>query len=155
MVWSNIVKIIVSELICRITSPELAFGNNRLKIGPANKHIPTVHGNPINIDVNKENDVFCVIVFLSFLALAADIAGTKAVANATLIDNGKLVNISTFPPNIPYWEIAISSDINSFKLLTTVNESIFLFKEDIIAVKAIGMETIRILFIIVRTLSYL
>ena len=110
MVWSNIVKIIVSELICRITSPKLAFGNNRLKIGPANKHIPTVHGNPINIDVNKENDVFCVIVFLSFLALAADIAGTKAVANATLIDNGKLVNISTFPPNIPYWEIAISSE---------------------------------------------
>lgn len=97
IVWSNIVKIIVRELICKIVSPALAFGNNKFKIGPANKHIPTVQGNPINIDINKEKDVFCVTVFWSFLAFAADIAGTSAVAKATLIDNGKLVNISTFP----------------------------------------------------------
>ena len=57
------VNITVKELICKITSPELAFGNNKLRIGPANIHIPTVHGSPISIEVNKENDVFCVIVF--------------------------------------------------------------------------------------------
>ena len=60
-------------------------------------HIPTVQGNPINIEINNENDVFSLIVLLSFLALAADIAGTSAVENATFIDNGKLVSISTFP----------------------------------------------------------
>lgn len=149
------VKIIVSELICNTTSPELALGNNKFKIGPANTHIPTVQGSPINIDVINEKDVFCVIVFLSFFAFAAEMAGTKAVAKATLMDKGKLVNISTFPPNIPYCEIAMSSDINCFKLLTTVKESMFLFREDMIAVKAIGMETIKILLIIVITLSYL
>lgn len=97
MVWSNIVKIIVSELICNINSPELAFGNNKFKIGPANIHIPIVHGNPISIEINKEKDVFCVIVFSSLLAFAADIAGTKAVEKATFIDSGKLVSMSTFP----------------------------------------------------------
>lgn len=85
-----------------MTSPELAFGNSKFSIGPANKNIPTVHGRPINIDVKSENDVFSVIVFLSFLAFAADIAGTSAVAKATLIESGKLVNMSTFPPSIPY-----------------------------------------------------
>ena len=95
------VKIIVSELICNTTSPELALGNNKFKIGPANTHIPTVQGSPINIDVINEKDVFCVIVFLSFFAFAAEMAGTKAVAKATLMDKGKLVSISTFPPNIP------------------------------------------------------
>ena len=87
-----------TELICNIISPELAFGNNKFSIGPANMHIPTVQGSPINIDISNENDVFCVIVFWSFLALAAEIAGTNAVANATFIDNGKLVSVSTFPP---------------------------------------------------------
>ena len=121
----NIVNKIVSELICKITVPSLAFGNNKFRIGPANIHIPIVQGSPINIDVNKENDVFSVIVFLSFLAFAADIAGTNAVENATFIDNGKLVRVSTFPPNIPYCDKAISSGINCFKLLTTVKESMF------------------------------
>lgn len=97
IVWSSIVKIIVSELICKTVSPKLALGNNRFNIGPAKIHIPTVQGSPINIEVNKENDVLSVIVFLSFFALAADIAGTRAVANATFIDNGKLVSISTLP----------------------------------------------------------
>ena len=32
MVWSSIVNIIVSELICKITAPLLAFGNNKLNI---------------------------------------------------------------------------------------------------------------------------
>ena len=149
------VKITVKELICNIVSPELAFGNNRLSIGPANKHIPMVQGSPISIEVSKEKDVFCVIVFLSFLAFAADIAGTKAVAKATLMDKGKLVSISTFPPKIPYCEMAISSDMNCFKLLTTVKESIFLLSDDMIAVKAIGTETNKILLMIVFTLSYL
>ena len=92
IVWSKIVNIIVNALICKTTSPELAFGNNKLRIGPANTHIK-----PINIEINNEKDVFSDIVFLSFLALAADIAGTKAVENATFIDKGKLVSISTFP----------------------------------------------------------
>lgn len=102
IVWSSIVNIIVNELICNITSPALAFGNNKLSIGPANKNIPIVHGSPINIDIIRENDVFSVIAFLSLLALAAAIAGTNAVANATFIDKGKLVKVSTFPPKIPY-----------------------------------------------------
>ena len=97
IVWSKIVNIIVNALICKTTSPELAFGNNKLRIGPANTHLPIVHGKPINIEINNEKDVFSDIVFLSFFALAADIAGTKAVENATFIDKGKLVSISTFP----------------------------------------------------------
>ena len=98
IVWSNIVNIIVKELICNIASPALAFGNNKLKIGPANINIPTVHGNPINIDINNEKDVFSVIVFLSFLAFAADIAGTNAVENATFIESGKLVAYQLYHP---------------------------------------------------------
>ena len=155
MVWSNIVNIIVKELICKIVAPALAFGNNKFKIGPANMHIPTVHGNPINIDTSNENDVFSVIVFLSFLAFAADIAGTNAVANATLIESGKLVSISTFPPKIPYCANASFSGKNCFRLLTTVNESMFLLSDDIIAVKAIGADTSNTFFMIVFTLSYL
>ena len=118
-------------------------------------HIPIVQGSPISIDTSSENEVFLVISLLSFFALAADIAGTSAVAKATFIDSGRLVKVSTFPPNIPYWLTATSSGKNSFRLLTTVNESMFLFKEDIIAVKAIGIETNKIFFIIVLTLSYL
>ena len=118
-------------------------------------HIPTVHGNAINIETNNENDVFSFIVLLSFLALAAAIAGTRAVENATFIANGKFVNVSTFPPSIPYCAVAISSGIKFFNDLTTVNESIFLFIYENIAVKAIGAETISILFIIVLTLSCL
>ena len=94
-------KIIVKALICNINAPSFAFGNNKFNIGWANINIPTVQGNPINIETNNENDVFSVIVLLSFLAFAADIAGTNAVAKATLIANGKLVKVSTFPPNIP------------------------------------------------------
>lgn len=64
-------------------------------------YIPTVHGSPINIDINKENLVFSLIVLKSLFALAAAIVGTKAVAKATFIDSGKLVKVSTFPPKIP------------------------------------------------------
>lgn len=155
IVWSSTVNNIVNELICNTTAPELAFGNNKFNIGPANTNIPTVHGNAINIEVNIENEDFFTIVFLSFLALAAEIAGTNAVEKATFIDSGKLVSISTFPPSIPYCANASFSGKNSFKLLTTVNESMFLFNDDIIAVSAIGIDTINILFIIVFTLSYL
>ena len=102
IVWSNIVNNIVNELICRIAAPELAFGNNRFSICSEYIHIPTVHGNAINIETNKEKVVFSFIVFLSFFALAAEIVGTRAVENATFIAKGKLVNVSTFPPKIPY-----------------------------------------------------
>ena len=98
IVWSSIVNIIVSELICNITEPALAFGNSKFNIGPAKMHIPIVQGSPINIDISNENDVLLVIVCSSLLAFAAEIAGTNAVANATFIDSGKLVSISTFPP---------------------------------------------------------
>ena len=155
IVWSKIVNIIVNELICNINSPELAFGNSKFNIGSANIHIPTVHGNPISIEISKENDVFFVIVLLSFFAFAADIAGTSAVEKATFIESGKLVSISTFPPKIPYWAKASFSGKNSFKLLTTVNESMFLFKDDIIAVNAIGAETRSTFFIMFFTLMYL
>ena len=155
IVWSNIVNKIVRALICKITVPSLALGYSKLSIGPANTHIPTVQGRPINIEIRKEKVVFLFISFLSLLAFAAEIAGTNAVANATFIDNGRLVRVSTFPPKIPYWLIASSSGKNSFRLLTTVNESIFLFIDDIIAVNAIGIETSKIFFIIFLTLSYL
>lgn len=92
---------------------------------------------------------------MSFLAFAADIAGTNAVENATFIESGKLVSISTLPPNIPYCAKASSSVINCFRLLTTVNESMFLFNDDIIAVKAIGVDTNNTFFIMLFTLSYL
>jgi len=117
-------------------------------------NIPTVQGKPINIDTNNENEVFCVIVLLSFLAFAADIAGTNAVAKATLIASGKLVNVSTFPPKIPYCAVAMSSGKNFFKFLTTVNESTFLFIDDIIAVNVIGIDTNNIFLITSDTLSY-
>ena len=155
MVWSSIVKMIVNELICKIVAPALAFGNSKFKIGPANMHIPTVHGKPINIEISNENDVFSVIVFLSFLAFAADIVGTRAVANATFIESGKLVSISTFPPKIPYCANASFSGKNCFRLLTTVNESMFLLSDDIIAVNAIGADTSNTFLMIVFTLSYL
>ena len=61
MVWSNIVKMIVNELICKTSVPELAFGYNKFSIGPANIHIPTVHGSPISIDINSVNVDFCFI----------------------------------------------------------------------------------------------
>lgn len=102
IVWSNIVNKIVNELICKITAPLLAFGYNKPKICLANMHIPTVQGKPISIEINNENEVFCFIAFLSFFAFAAAIAGTNAVENATFIDKGKLVKVSTLPPNIPY-----------------------------------------------------
>ena len=59
-------NIIVSELICNITVPELALGYNKFNIGPANIHIPTVHGNPISIDINNVKVAFC------FIALARE-----------------------------------------------------------------------------------
>ena len=102
IVWSKIVNNIVIELICNIIAPSLALGNNKFKIGSAKTYIPTVHGNAINIETNKENVVFSFIALLSFLAFAAEIAGTSAVENATFIAKGKLVRVSTFPPNIPY-----------------------------------------------------
>ena len=51
---------------------------------------------------DKENEILFTPLLSSPFALAAEIAGTKAVAKATLNDNGKLVNVSTFPLKIPY-----------------------------------------------------
>lgn len=99
LVWSNIENITDIEIICSNNAPSFAFGYNKSNIGCANIIIPITQGNPINIDVNSEKDVLLVAVFLSFLALAADIAGTNAVANAIFIASGRFVNVSTFPLN--------------------------------------------------------
>ena len=105
IVWSIIINIISNALICNIDAPCVAFGNNKFKIGSANIHIPIVQGSPINIEISNENDDFSLISFLSFLALAAEIAGTNAVAKATFIDIGidigSVIKVSTFPPKIP------------------------------------------------------
>ena len=95
-----------------------------------NINIPAAHGNPINIVINIEKATLLFAVFISFVALAAAIAGTNAVANAMLKDNGSDVSVSTFPVNIPYCAFAISSDKKFFNPLTIVTESIFLFKDD-------------------------
>ena len=94
------------HLLFGLVFPSFAFGNSKFNIGCANTNIPTVHGSPISIETNNENDVFCVIVLLSFLAFAADIAGTNAVENATFIASGSVVSVSTFPPKIPYNAVA-------------------------------------------------
>ena len=155
IVWSNIVNIIVNELICNIILPAVAFGKSKLSICCAKIHIPIVHGSPISIEIKSENDVLLVAVFVSFFALAAAIAGTSAVANAILIESGKLVKVSIFPANIPYWTLASPSVKNCFSPLTTVTESIFLFNYDIIALNAIGIETNNMFLIINATLSCL
>ena len=48
----------------------------------------------------------------------------------------------------------MSSGKNFFKFLTTVNESTFLFIDDIIAVNVIGIDTNNIFLITSDTLSY-
>ena len=141
-----------TEINCNNNAPWFAFGYNKFKIGCAKTIIPTTHGRPINIDVNNENDVLFVAVSLSFLALAADIAGTSAVANAIFIASGKLVNVSTFPLNCPYNLVAISDAIYVLNILFTVNESIFLLNDVIIELNVNGIDTINIFFTIVFTL---
>ena len=68
----------------------------------ANTNIPAVHGSPINIVTKIENPTLLFAVLISFFALANEIAGTNAVANAILKDKGSAVSVSTFPLNIPY-----------------------------------------------------
>ena len=100
-----------TDINCNNNAPSFAFGYNKFNIGCANTIIPTTQGKPINMDVNNENDVLLVAVSLSFLAFAADIAGTNAVAKAILIARGKFVNVSTFPLNCPYNLVATSDAI--------------------------------------------
>ena len=61
----------------------------------------TVHGKAINIVISSEKEIFFFPVLKSFLAIAPDKAGTKAVANAMLKDKGSVTNVSTFPLKIP------------------------------------------------------
>ena len=109
----------------------------------------------MNYNFKLENDVLLVAVSLSFVAFAADIAGTNAVANAILIANGKFVKVSTFPANCPYNFVDTSADKYVLKILFTVNESIFLLNDVIIELNVNGIDTINIFFIIVFTFSYL
>jgi len=61
-----------------------------------------VHGIPISIVTNIENSILFSTMYFCFFAIAEDIAGTKAVANAILKENGNATSTSTFPLNIPY-----------------------------------------------------
>ena len=147
--------IIVNAATCNSPPPALAFGYSKLSIGCANMHIPIVHGSPINIDTNNENEVLLVAVSMSFFAFASAIAGTNAVANAMFTDNGNPISVSTFPLNIPYFSIAISAGKYVDKILFTVNASTFLFIEDSTELIVIGIDTISTFFTILNTLSYL
>ena len=151
IVWSNIVKIIVSEDICNNNAPSGCAGYSKCNIGSAKTIIPIVQGSPISILAIKENETLFVVVSLSPLAIALEIVGTNAVAKAILIDKGNDVNVSTFPPKIPYCAFASDSVINFLSPLTTVNESIFLLKDDIIELNDIGIETLNIFFTILLT----
>ena len=155
IVWSNIENITDTDISWSNSAPSFAFGYNKFNIGCAKTIIPTTHGNPINIEVNNENDVLFVAVSLSFFAFAADIAGTNAVANAIFMASGKFVTVSTFPLNCPYNFVAISAGIYVLKILFTVKESIFLLNDVIIELNVNGIETINMFFTIVLTFSYL
>ena len=133
----------------------LAFGNNKLIIGCANTIIPNVQGSPIIIVVNNENDILLLAVRVSFFVINADTDGTSAVANAILNDNGSVASVSTFPDNIPYCAFATESGKNFFNPFTTVTMSTILDNVDIIALSVIGIETTKILFTILFTLSCL
>ena len=58
-----------------------------------------------------------------------EIAGINAVANAILNEKGSIINVSTFPLNIPYCFKASPSVKKLCKPLFTVIESMFLFIE--------------------------
>ena len=109
----------------------------------------------IIIDNNIEKDIRFAAPFLSPCAIAADIAGTSAVENATLNDSGNVISVSTFPLSIPYCIVACFSGIlnASFRILITVIESTFLLSVDIIALIAIGNDTQIILFTMLIALS--
>ena len=148
-------NIIVKENICSKNPPSVAFGNNKLIIGCANTIIPNVQGSPIIIVVNNENDILLLAVRVSFFVINADTDGTSAVANAILNDNGSVASVSTFPDNIPYCAFATESGKNFFNPFTTVTMSTILDNVDIIALSVIGIETTKILFTILFTLSCL
>ena len=101
-----------------------------------------------------ENPTLLFAVLISFFALANEIAGTSAVANAILNDSGSEVKVSTFPLKIPYCIFASCSLIKLLSPLTTVVESIFLFIEDKIALNEIGAATYNIFFTILSILSF-
>jgi len=66
-----------------------------------------------------------------------------------LNENGKLINVSTFPVNIPYCILACSKSIYLLISFTIVNASMVLFIADNKELKEIGIATQNIVFIIV------
>lgn len=117
IVCANTENIIVIALICNNRLPFVAFGNNNSNIGCENIIIPTVHGNPISMDISMENDILLLALSLSPFAMDEEIDGTNAVANAILNDNGNVISVSTFPLNIPYCDFACASVKNFLVLL--------------------------------------
>ena len=111
-----------------------------------------MQGSPINIVTSKENDTLFVAVFISPFSFAVVIAGTSAVANAILNDNGRDVNVSTFPLNIPYCFRASPSVKNVWSPLFTVVESIFLLIDVNIELNDIGIDTDKILLTVFQIL---
>ena len=154
IVWVSTTNITVKDAYLSISAPDDAFGNKRLNICSENKYIHIVHGIPINIVTNIENSILRLATCISLFAIAAEIVGTNAVANAMLNENGNVINVSTFPLRIPYCSVAFSSPIISFKILTTVKASIVFVVAEKSAHKAIGIDTDNILFIILITLSF-
>ena len=95
--------------ICKSHAPSVAFGNISAKILLASKNIPAAHGNAIRTEVLSEKLILLTAASLFFLAIALDINGTNATENATFIDNGTDINISTFPSKIPFCLFASSN----------------------------------------------
>lgn len=114
-----------------------------------------MQGSPISIVTKSEKEILFWAVLISPLALAEVIAGTNAVANAILKDNGSEVNVSTFPLKIPYCLRASASVKNFCNPLFTVVESIFLFNDVKTALNDIGIETDNISLTVFRILFVL
>ena len=115
-------------------------------------NIPAIQGKPISIVTSNENDILFCAVCKSPLDLHAVTVGTSAVANAMLKDNGRVVNVSTLPLNIPYCLNASLSVKKFSNFLFTVLESIFLFTDASIELKNIGIDTNKMFLTVLKML---
>ena len=155
IVCVNTTNTIVNDDILSISPPIDAFGKSNPKNSFENKYISIVNGIPINIVTSIENRIFFFATSISFFATAPEIAGTSAVANAILNENGSITNVSTLPFKIPYCSNAFSSPIILFSILTTVSASMVFVVAENKAHKLIGIDTSNILFMILIVLSLL
>ena len=75
--------------------------------------MPIAHGKAISKVVRRENVILLLAVFISPFAIAAETAGTSAVAKAIFSAAGIPISISTLPAKIPYSLVASSLKIQS------------------------------------------